>query len=55
MEPTSSAGGNSPAMDAAIERFKGVQEEATMKKLNIACDITEINGEANAIKAISPA
>lgn len=42
-------------VDGAIASFKAAQDEATVKSLKVATEITKINGEANAIKKIGPA
>lgn len=54
VSPSSGASGSSGGIDGAIASFKAAQDEATAKSLKVATDITKINGEANAIKKISP-
>ena len=49
-------GGGSPGgnVDEAIAKFQKAQEDATAKSLKVSTQMTEINGNANAIKKISP-
>lgn len=54
MAVSPSSGSSSGGVDGAIASFKAAQDEATAKSLKVATDITKINGEANAIKKISP-
>ncbi|MGO7133551.1 hypothetical protein AB9E06_22125 [Rhizobium leguminosarum] len=39
----------------AISKFKSAQNEATAQSLQVATELTKINGVANAIKKIGPA
>ncbi|ANL49801.1 hypothetical protein AMC87_PC00100 (plasmid) [Rhizobium phaseoli] len=39
---------------SAISAFKSAQNEATAQSLQVATEITKINGVANAIKKIGP-
>lgn len=45
---------SSSGVQGAIADFKAAQDEATQKSLQVATEITKINGEANATKKISP-
>ncbi|KQT60024.1 hypothetical protein ASG54_08510 [Aureimonas sp. Leaf460] len=49
-------GGGSPGgnVDSSIQQFQKAQEEATAKSLQVSTKMTEINGNANSIKKISP-
>lgn len=51
---SSSTSGMSSGVSSAIASFKAAQDEATAKSLKVATEVTKINGEANAIKKISP-
>ncbi|MGY5810014.1 hypothetical protein ACXHXG_20155 [Rhizobium sp. LEGMi198b] len=41
-------------VSSAISAFKSAQNEATAQSLQVATEITKINGVANAIKKIGP-
>jgi hypothetical protein len=48
------AGGVSGAVADAIANYKAAAEEAQIKSLNVATEVTKINGDKNAITKISP-
>ncbi|MBP2236271.1 hypothetical protein J2Z31_002785 [Sinorhizobium kostiense] len=50
--PTSTLEGG---ISSAISSFKAAQNEATAQSLQVATEITKINGVANATKKIGPA
>ncbi|MGG7518147.1 hypothetical protein ACQ3G6_09710 [Allorhizobium undicola] len=55
---SSTSTGSTSTLDAgvssAISQFKAAQNEATAQSLQVATEMTKINGVANAIKKISP-
>jgi hypothetical protein len=55
---TTMATSSTPTLDAgissAISSFKEAQNDATKQSLQVATEITKINGVANAIKKIGP-
>jgi hypothetical protein len=42
------------AVGTAISDYKAAAEEAQIKSLSVATDVTEINGDKNAVSKISP-
>ncbi|MGL4727466.1 MAG: hypothetical protein ACRCWO_01805 [Bosea sp. (in: a-proteobacteria)] len=48
------SGGVSGAVGEAIASYKAAAEDAQIKSLNVATQVTEINGDKNAITKISP-
>ncbi|MFW8584016.1 hypothetical protein ACOJBM_00870 [Rhizobium beringeri] len=52
---TSSSSTLGAGINSAIASFKSAQNEATAQSLQVATEITKINGVANAIKKIGPA
>ncbi len=48
------ASGVSGAVADAIASYKAAAEEAQIKSLNVATEVTKINGDKNAITKISP-
>ncbi|MGL4727465.1 MAG: hypothetical protein ACRCWO_01800 [Bosea sp. (in: a-proteobacteria)] len=48
------SGGVGGAVGAAIAEYKAAAEEAQIKSLAVATEVTKINGDKNAITKISP-
>lgn len=53
--PSSGTSTLDAGITSAISAFKSAQNEATAQSLQVATELTKINGVANAIKKIGPA